>query len=82
MRSGNFLWGLVAGAAAGAILGVLFAPDKGTDTRQKIAKKSGEYADAIKGKFNDYLHTIAKKIEDSQREMVENTEQNQQFKRS
>jgi gas vesicle protein len=39
MSKGNFLTGLVFGAAAGAIAGILFAPDKGTETRKKIAKK-------------------------------------------
>ena len=40
MKSSNVLLGIVGGLAAGAVLGVLFAPDKGTNTRKKIAKKS------------------------------------------
>jgi gas vesicle protein len=47
--------GFLAGAAAGVLAGVLFAPDKGTETRKKISKKSGEAADSLKHKFNDFV---------------------------
>ncbi len=35
MKTSNVILGIVAGAAVGALLGVLFAPDKGTNTRKK-----------------------------------------------
>jgi len=47
--------GFLAGAAAGVLAGVLFAPDKGTETRKKISKKSGDVADSLKHKFNDFV---------------------------
>jgi len=37
------------------LAGILFAPDKGTETRKKISKKSGEAADSLKHKFNDFV---------------------------
>lgn len=37
----------LAGAATGALLGVLFAPGKGTETREKIRSKGKETADDI-----------------------------------
>jgi gas vesicle protein len=42
--SGKVLAGVLTGVAVGALLGVLFAPDRGADTRKKIIKKGGEYA--------------------------------------
>jgi gas vesicle protein len=64
MSSGKVLLGLLAGVAAGALLGVLFAPDKGTATRKKITKKSEDYVDSLKEKFNEFLDTIGEKVEE------------------
>ena len=40
MKQGQIVLGVLAGIAAGAVLGILFAPDKGTITRKKILCKS------------------------------------------
>lgn len=64
MSTGKILLGVLAGVAAGALIGVLFAPDKGTVTRKKIIRKSDEYADALKDTFNEYMDTISEKIDD------------------
>jgi len=40
----------IAGAAVGAIAGLLFAPDKGSETRRKMADKAREWNDAVKEK--------------------------------
>ncbi|TCK82935.1 YtxH domain-containing protein [Albibacterium bauzanense] len=39
---------LLAGLAAGAALGLLFAPEKGTDTREKINESLKDLGEAIK----------------------------------
>ena len=36
MKGLNFLAAFIGGAAIGAALGILFAPEKGEDTRKKI----------------------------------------------
>ena len=38
--SGNTFLGLVVGAAVGAVLGILYAPDKGIHTRQRLSDEA------------------------------------------
>ncbi len=68
MSSGKVILGLVAGLAAGALLGVLFAPDKGTETRKKIIKKGEDYADAMTEKFNAFIDSLSEKFDDLKEE--------------
>jgi len=51
----------VNGVAVGLILGVLFAPDRGDETRKKIAKKACDIKDSVTDKYNDIADTIADK---------------------
>ena len=64
MSTGKVLLGVLAGVAVGALAGILFAPDKGSNTRKKISRKGDDYADAIKVKFNEFLESISEKSEE------------------
>lgn len=47
---GDSLFAFIAGAAAGLTLGLLFAPEKGEDTRRKIKETVGDAADSAKAR--------------------------------
>lgn len=68
MSTGKILLGILAGAAAGAALGILFAPDKGSNTRKKISKEAEDYTDELKSKFNDLLAGVAQKFDSVKQE--------------
>jgi gas vesicle protein len=63
MSQGKTILGFLAGVAAGALIGILFAPDKGVETRKKIIHKGEEYTDNLKQKVNDLLRNGSKKHE-------------------
>jgi len=62
MTKGKALLGVLAGIAAGAALGVLFAPDKGVNTRKNIARKGEDLADAINDKIEEKFDELTDTI--------------------
>lgn len=44
-RNSGIVLGLLAGAAIGSLLGVLFAPDKGCETRRRVRRKAEDLRD-------------------------------------
>ncbi|MFZ4106274.1 YtxH domain-containing protein [Flavobacterium sp.] len=52
-NTGKIIGGLVIGALAGATLGVLFAPNKGSKTRNKITGGSENLAKDLKKKIKN-----------------------------
>ena len=50
VMKGDSLLAFVAGAAAGLTLGLLFAPEKGEETRRKLKETVGDAADSAKAR--------------------------------
>lgn len=59
-NAGKLLAAFAVGAAAGAVLGVLFAPDKGEKTREKIKDKGKKFA----GDAKEKVKTAREKMEE------------------
>lgn len=74
MSTGKVLLGLVAGVAVGAMLGILFAPAKGSETRKKISKKGEKLAEDLKEKFDEFLENVSEKYEEVKEDISDFTE--------
>lgn len=61
MNIGRLIFGIVIGAAAGALAGVLFAPDKGTETRRKLLERGDNYTRNLKDRFNNFKSSLVNK---------------------
>jgi gas vesicle protein len=64
MKSGKILLGILAGVAVGATLGILFAPDKGWNTRKRISKKAEDAVNDLKEKFDEFVDNISVKVDE------------------
>jgi gas vesicle protein len=69
---------LFIGFAAGLLVGVLFAPDKGSETRERIARRGRD----LKDKFDDFVDSIADKFESVKDDADEFAEKAKQKARS
>jgi len=64
MKTGNLLIGVLAGAAAGAVLSIYFNSEKGAETLKKLTDTAGDYISDLKSKAFDGMETVTDKYED------------------
>lgn len=69
MSKGKAVFGTLVGLAAGAIVGILIAPEKGSTTRKQIKGKSDDYLDELKSKFDEFSDLISKKIDTTKKDV-------------
>lgn len=54
-KSSKSFWAFMLGAATGATLGILYAPDKGENTRDKLAFQLQKYRDQLKSLIEELV---------------------------
>jgi gas vesicle protein len=69
MSSGKVVLGLLAGVAIGVALGMLFAPDKGWNTRKRISKKGEDLVEDLKEKFDEFIDSVSTKVDEVKEEV-------------
>jgi gas vesicle protein len=67
MRSGEFWLGLMIGATAGAVAGLLLAPQSGSETREAIKERAAE----LKGRAVEEARRLGEKVGGAVREKAE-----------
>ena len=67
MKAMNFVIGFISGAAIGATCGLLFAPEKGSDLREKIAEALRKRGISLnRQEMANLVDEIAEEIKSSQ----------------
>lgn len=73
-KTGNILLALATGVAIGTGIGILFAPDKGKDTRKKIKSSVDEKTSKLKKKVDKLTREVKGKSSEIKGSLEENIE--------
>lgn len=73
-KTGNILLALTTGIAIGTGVGILFAPDKGKDTRKKIKNSVDEKTSKLKKKMDKLAREVKGKSSEIKGSLEENME--------
>jgi gas vesicle protein len=69
MNTGKVVFGIVASLAVGTMVGLLFAPEKGSRLRRRFMDKGEDYADSLKSKFEEFVDNVSTKYESAMQEV-------------
>jgi len=78
MTTSKVLLGILGAAAAGVIVGILIAPEKGSDLRNNLKKTAGDWADDVTdwiGKGKEYLNDMKGRAASQAEDLAEEGEQ-------
>ncbi|HBH06060.1 MAG TPA: hypothetical protein DDX92_05620 [Flavobacteriales bacterium] len=68
--SGKLLVILTAGFAAGAVVGILFAPDIGENTRSRIKEKASEIGDELEKQYLTEIDKLKQRVSELKDELA------------
>ena len=74
-KTSSSIIALLAGAAIGVGLGILFAPDKGSKTREKMKDGFDDLKDDVKSKFNNLENQAKENFTKSKDELKDTVEE-------
>ena len=77
MKTSTLLITVLGAAAAGVVVGLLIAPDKGSETRKKISKKTEDWRNQVNNLIQtgkDYINDVAGTVKNEAEGLQEDAE--------
>ena len=53
----------INGVFVGFLLGILYAPDRGEETRRKISQRASDIKDTVKSTYNEVAGTVSSQMD-------------------